>query len=172
MGHAEDDLGPAGLVVVVAEDLLIFVAEIAVDGERLLILPGAGKVLQPFRSGELRLDLREGRQKLARRDAQQGDVLERVIALNIDLLLRPRIELLRLGDSERIDTGRNLGEFVASIGVAEHGGADRIRVRNELYHDAFDRLAARVLDEALGATRERRIDLFGGPSRIPLVARV
>ena len=70
VGHAEDDLGPAGLVIMVAEDLLIFVAEVAVDLQRLLLLAGAGQVLQPFRAGELRRDLRERRQELARRHPQ------------------------------------------------------------------------------------------------------
>ena len=56
VGHAEDDLRPGRLIVVVAKNLLIFVAEIAIDGERLLVFPGPRQVREPFRSGQLRLD--------------------------------------------------------------------------------------------------------------------
>ena len=115
VGHAEDDLGPAVLVIAVAEDLLILVAEIAVDRQRLLLLAGAGQVLQPFRSGELRRDLRERRQELARRHAQERDVVERLGAFDLHLRLGERIELLRLGDAQRVGAGRDLGEFVAPV---------------------------------------------------------
>src|SRR5437762_1456079 len=53
VSHAEDDVGPAALVIAVAENLLILMAEIAIDRQRLLLLTGARQVLQPLRSGEL-----------------------------------------------------------------------------------------------------------------------
>ena len=48
--HAKDDVCPAALVIAIAKNLLIFVAEIAVDSQCLLFFAGAGQVLQPFRS--------------------------------------------------------------------------------------------------------------------------
>ena len=116
MGHAEDDPRPPLLVIAVTEDLLIAVAEIAVDLHGLLLFAGAGQVLQPFRSGELRRDFRERRQELAGGDAQQRDVIERIGTLDLHLLLRPRIEFARLGNAQRICAGLHLREFVLAVG--------------------------------------------------------
>ena len=81
LGHAVDDVAPARLVVVVAEDLLIRMAPVAVDGEELLLVAGAGQAHEPFRAGHLRGDLGRMRQQFAIRDAREHDLLQLVAPL-------------------------------------------------------------------------------------------
>ena len=172
VSHAEDDVGPAALVIAVAENLLILMAEIAIDRQRLLLLTGAGQVLQPFRSGELCRDLREGRQEFTRRHAQKRYVTDCVGAFDLHLGPGEGIEFARLGDAQRIGARHDLGKFVVPIITAVDCGADRGLVRDELHHDAFDRLAADILDEAFRPSGQRSVERRASGRGRALVARV
>ncbi len=76
MRHAPNDFCPAVLVIMIAENLLIGMAEIAVGRQQLFFLARSGKAQQPFRAGHLGGDVAGWRQQLHFRNARQRDVIE------------------------------------------------------------------------------------------------
>ncbi len=154
LGHAVDDVAPARLVVVVAEDLLIGMAPVAVDGEQLLLIARPGQAHEPFGAGHLGRDLGRVRQQLAIGDAGEHDLLELVRAADLHLLLHKGTVFARLRDPQRVAAGVELGEFIAAIHIGVDRGAHRILLRDELHHHAFDEVALARFHDAARAAQE------------------
>src|SRR5439155_17142135 len=130
------------LVIAITENLLIRVTPVAIGGQELLLISGAGEAQQPLGAGKLRCDFGERRQQLRGRDPRERDVLELRRVADLHTLLDERMKLQRASDAQRIGAGVELGEFILAVDVAVDGGADRALLRDELHHDALKRLAA------------------------------
>jgi hypothetical protein len=152
--HAVDDLGPAMLVVAVAEDLLIRVAPVAVGRQQLLVLAVAGETQKPFRARELGRNLGEGRQQLGRGHAREGDVFELVRAVDLHCLLHEGVEFERPCDPQRVGPGIEPGEFIAPVDVAVDRGPHRALLRDQLHHDPFQQFTPVGFHRALRATKQ------------------
>src|SRR5258708_26697619 len=124
MSHARDNLLPTMFVVMVTENLLIGMAEIAVLRQQLLVLARTRKAGGPFGSGDLGLDLTRRRQQLQFGDARELNVVHRGRAVDRDLLLHEGLILTGKRDTEGVGAGFQFGEFVAAVLIAVDRGAD------------------------------------------------
>src|SRR5258708_7106841 len=133
--------------------------------EWLLSLAGAGEAEQPFRSGHLRHDFGERRQRVLGGGGVEHDVGERRCSFDIDALLHERMKLPRSRDAQRVSPGLQGGKCIPAIGIAVDGGAHRVLPGDELYHDAFEQFALGGFHYALWAAGEARGVGFRGCDR-------
>ncbi len=141
VNHAIDDLAPAGLVIMIAEYLLIGMAKVAIVREQLFLRPGAGQAQQPFRSGHLGGDLRHRRQRVLIGHVIERNVGKRGRPLDVDALFHERLEFARPRNAQRIAPGVEGGELVAAFRIAVDRGAHRVLFGDQLHHDAFEQFA-------------------------------
>ena len=158
------DLAPARLVKLHAEN----VVEAVASGPALVhkgpfLLSGARHVFDQLRRGHLRKNVWCWRQERSLCHRLHNDIGQRRGAVNAHVLLIPT-KLQRPRDAQGVLGSRKLWKLVAAELVGVHGRSNRGGLRDELNHQAVDRLALRLQDTAIDPVRSDRA-LTGWPLR-------